>query len=359
VDGESHQVAENLWQFLLQAKAKPELLSGWLWIDALSIDQSDPEERRHQVGIMSSIFQNACLVFVWLGPAFDNSDIAMSALSASSMERYVLKEFYLPNGHELPEYYWSIRSESIQELKRREPKRFEEWVTVVADAVLSLCERPYWKLLWVFQELRHAEQITIMCGEQSVPWDKFSNLWSVLAELGALNESIVELLKGSLATRMVTLRAKPMDFSLWSLLKETRSLECADQRDRVYALLSVASEGYGQVEADYRKTTTPLAIAHDTLRVKHCMRPQRTLDDLLADCEFLEDVFGMRRSEMLVYARVKSTGKLAPWSSVGQQTSVLSFPRVETRSSRNDRGWSEWAQSHGHLAVAELLGDMY
>jgi hypothetical protein len=63
VDGEPREIAENLWQFLLQAKPQPEALSGWLWIDALSIDQSNPEERRHQVGIMSSIFRNACLVW--------------------------------------------------------------------------------------------------------------------------------------------------------------------------------------------------------------------------------------------------------------------------------------------------------
>lgn len=360
VDGESHQIAENLWQFLLQAKAKPELLSGWLWIDALSIDQSDPEERRHQVGIMSSIFQNAYQVFVWLGPALENSDVAMSALSASSMKRYVFEQFYLPNNHDLPEYNWLTRSESIQKLKRWEPERFEEWATGVANAIGALCDRPYWKRLWVFQELRHAEQITITCGEQIVPWDKFGNLWSVLAEIGALNEHTVDMLKGSLATRMVTLRAKPMDFSLWNLLKETRNLACWDRRDRVYALLSVATEGHEGIEADYRKTTTPLTIAHDTLRHKYAMRSPRTLDDVLADCEFLEDVFGMLRSEMLQYARVQSSGQVIKWSSIGQQTSVLSFPRVETtRSSRNDRGWSEWAQSHGHLAVAELLGDMY
>ena len=57
VDGHPQMIAGNLWQFLRQASDLPQRLSQWLWIDALSIDQSNMEERAHQVGIMSDIFR--------------------------------------------------------------------------------------------------------------------------------------------------------------------------------------------------------------------------------------------------------------------------------------------------------------
>jgi hypothetical protein len=53
----------------------------WLWIDALCIDQSDAQERTHQVEIMSEIFGRADSVISWLGPAYDNSEHAMNAIA--------------------------------------------------------------------------------------------------------------------------------------------------------------------------------------------------------------------------------------------------------------------------------------
>jgi hypothetical protein len=91
-----------------------------------------------------------------------------------------------------------------------------------------------------------------------------------------------------------------MDFSLWNILRDTRNLECADQRDRVYALLSVATRGHENIEADY-STNTPPHLAHMILQNKYAMRPPRALDDVLMGCEFLEDVFRMDRFTMLPY----------------------------------------------------------
>lgn len=68
LDGSRRQVGWNLWHFLLHARALPQHFSEWLWIDALSIDQTNLDERLHQVNIMSKIFKNAERVVVWLGP---------------------------------------------------------------------------------------------------------------------------------------------------------------------------------------------------------------------------------------------------------------------------------------------------
>jgi hypothetical protein len=52
-----------------------------LWVDAICIDQSNIEERNHQVKLMDLIYKNAKIVFMWLGEEADGSDLAMEILS--------------------------------------------------------------------------------------------------------------------------------------------------------------------------------------------------------------------------------------------------------------------------------------
>jgi hypothetical protein len=62
-------------QFALEAGETPHtttsvpLMRGnqYLWRDQISIDQSDLEERSHQVGLMSRIYGTANHTIIWLG----------------------------------------------------------------------------------------------------------------------------------------------------------------------------------------------------------------------------------------------------------------------------------------------------
>jgi hypothetical protein len=51
-----------------------------MWIDAISINQTDLEERSREVRRMSRIFALAQNVCIWLGPQVDNSDVAMEIM---------------------------------------------------------------------------------------------------------------------------------------------------------------------------------------------------------------------------------------------------------------------------------------
>ncbi|KAH9216066.1 heterokaryon incompatibility protein-domain-containing protein, partial [Leptodontidium sp. 2 PMI_412] len=56
-----------LWHFRLIAQQWLVQLHTAFWIDALCINQSDIEERAHQVSIMGDIYKNAECVHAWLG----------------------------------------------------------------------------------------------------------------------------------------------------------------------------------------------------------------------------------------------------------------------------------------------------
>jgi hypothetical protein len=147
----SNRLSAESWRdqlIVLQRERWPE---SWLWIDALCIDQADARERTHQVGIMAEIFGRAGQVISWLGAAYDDSQHAMTTLAD----------------------YTSHESPSEDPILGQ---------TQLSEAICSLCERQYWQRLWVFQELRHAKHIMVLCGEDMISWDQFRLLWRAILD---------------------------------------------------------------------------------------------------------------------------------------------------------------------------------
>jgi hypothetical protein len=407
VNGRERMIAENLWQFLRQARAKPELLSGWLWIDALCINQTSPEEIMDQVGIISSIFRGADRVVVWLGQSYDDSDVAMQALAvnswgnarAATKDCYSTKEVVLVDkargsdpdripssksmfdGTILAGARWRTQGSKAQanyqqDLKTQQEdwvahisKAFvrlcpwlyrkhsedmeaqnDEWVIRMSNAMISLCQRPYWKRLWVFQELRCAQNIQLMCGETVIRWTALSNIWPLMAQLRVQDEAIDHILRQSLATRMIQLRARPIYFSLWNLLEETKDLDCSQGEDRVYALLSVAIEGHEDIKAAERHLDSS-DLAHCVLRNKYAMKPPSNLDDVVRDCEFLEDVFRMFKGSMSGWWCHERYVCPSGERTVGR----FNYFNARDNTSHPDASWSTWAQVHAQPVVTRLL----
>lgn len=104
------------------------------WVDALCIDADNSYEKVCQLSQMSKIFSKASKVVVWLGPAADDSDDAMNALSAGK------------NGDE------AIRH---------------------GVAIAKLLERPYWQRVWIIQEIAKASVVEVWCGPKTLTWNVF------------------------------------------------------------------------------------------------------------------------------------------------------------------------------------------
>jgi hypothetical protein len=68
-NGHEIQVGQTLYDFLAHCASYPsEHSHGYLWIDALAINQGDLQERCEQVKLMRKVYQRATGVVVWLGP---------------------------------------------------------------------------------------------------------------------------------------------------------------------------------------------------------------------------------------------------------------------------------------------------
>jgi len=77
VDGKSVAITKNLGEALrkLHTYLRKETLM--LWVDLISINQRDLQERSHQVGLMNAIYRCAERVGIWLGEAHGNSDLVL------------------------------------------------------------------------------------------------------------------------------------------------------------------------------------------------------------------------------------------------------------------------------------------
>lgn len=162
-DGDVVPVTVNLYEALLALRHpnKPRTL----WIDALCIDQSNNEERNHQVALMARIYRKAVGVLIWLG----NEGPAMDG--ARSFE-------YLRMLYEL------VQEKSMQS-RRRLGVTAEEEILLgniesapgphpsVESALNLFLRRRWFTRRWVLQEVYHAREARIYCGTQYMMWEHF------------------------------------------------------------------------------------------------------------------------------------------------------------------------------------------
>jgi hypothetical protein len=197
INGRPLRVRMNLYKFLQQARKKD---LGWLWIDALCIDQENLAERTHQVQQMGSIYSRASRVISWLGPS--------------------------------PEMAGVLRNVALQH--QRDNVRMDTDVKILfADE--------YWTRAWVTQEVILARQHTLMADGVTLPMKNLHPL------LGPPNDPrhLIRLLQLQ--------EVSPGYFegmSLIHLLEEFRKQECAIPHDRVFSLLALCGQG-SDLDVDY------------------------------------------------------------------------------------------------------------
>jgi hypothetical protein len=123
----------------------------FFWIDALCIDQKNNEEKSNQIPKMSNIYNRADEVYIWLGPEEGDSAIAM---------QFIREELNLDNVDDLV----------------KDPKLDEQW-----HALTTLMRRPWFSRRWIVQELARAQNPIIYCGKDSIPWQDFADIVSLVS----------------------------------------------------------------------------------------------------------------------------------------------------------------------------------
>ncbi|KAE9381129.1 HET-domain-containing protein, partial [Stipitochalara longipes BDJ] len=208
-------VRENLWLALQHLRWTSE--TRVLWIDALCIHQQNVHERNHQVSQMGRIYNRARRVIVWLGPSDTASKIFFGLLS-SGKTTYV---------------------ELLKEVK----VALERNMGIPIPEIYSVLSRPYWKRLWIIQEVLLARELIIQCGNHSCNSSLLS--WFLGHKISVRNA-----IRSSKAARLMgqreplNLKLQPQRNSargpLLRIFALNKDAECEKWLDKVFGLASLA-----------------------------------------------------------------------------------------------------------------------
>jgi hypothetical protein len=236
VNGEALRVTENLHSALQHLRS--ENVDKTLWVDAICIDQSNERERGHQVQQMCKIYSQAEEVIVWLGQATRETNTLFESLQR-------LQEHSVLYGH--GHRHWDLAK--WKELWLSVPKDSD---SELRDGLFLLLRRPWFKRVWILQEIANAKKASILCGTKSIRAHTFALAPSLIGVKPQRHcRAVLDIMPGHL--REETWWSENRD--LYNLLLKFSESEASDPRDKVYALLGISSDARdtGRLRPDYTK----------------------------------------------------------------------------------------------------------
>jgi len=217
-------IRENLWQFLshyqhaalgsrMQRYSSVFGFATYLWVDALSIDQANIQERNHQVQLMARIYRQAGGVLVWLGPD-----------PTSKLQRSLNWLKPPVTRHKLECRHGFTRIARITNLE-------------------------YWSRIWIVQEILLAQVVTVMCGVNLFAWSTFDNYGDLSG-----HEFRYGYLDALIRAKNIRTATRPVDdIPLKDALETWTGSSCADPRDKIFGLMGIVREEE-RIEVDYQKS---------------------------------------------------------------------------------------------------------
>ena len=234
----------------------------FIWIDAICINQADLAERAVQVELMSDLYRKAQTVYVWLGHEDEFTSDACKAIECLNSIPKDLHDIVVSQDFFDPQCFTSKLGLS--------PPSPSHWLGLVA-----FLHRPYFKRVWVVQEVGLAERVAVKCGLRTIPWQTLSEAMHFLLKSGWTTHLHTENLRRidfgkqepSYYSRLLSVNIDP-GFSAYGLIYnkirlattgrlppfkqliiDHRRCHASDPRDKIYALLGISNE-------DFRPLTT-------------------------------------------------------------------------------------------------------
>lgn len=146
--------------------------------------------------------------------------------------------------------------------------RRQQWLQIHREKILqiehtiALLQRPWFTRTWVVQEVASAQKAILVYGRKTISWEHFwtatSRLWDPLFEHSVPLE-IFRALRNVDAIKSAKRSVNGMSvLSLHEILLATHFNDCSDPRDKLFAVLGLATDWLekGGLDPDYRPTTT-------------------------------------------------------------------------------------------------------
>jgi hypothetical protein len=207
LNGIPFAVGHSLWTFLNRMCLRENF--DFFWLDAICIDQSDIQERNHQVQIMHTIYSSSEVVYIWLGESQSDSELLRAITCVKNWHKLRL----------------ILRADSFR-------------IELLCHLMQSLCHHEYWGRMWIIQEVFYAKRAIIYYGSSDIDISVLDEL--VAEACGVHNHDPFNGIVGSFLTtpaaKILELRRSGQPASLFDLLLMFRNHETTEIRDKVYAL---------------------------------------------------------------------------------------------------------------------------
>ncbi|KAI0424489.1 heterokaryon incompatibility protein-domain-containing protein [Xylaria sp. FL1042] len=204
-----------------------------LWADAICINQEDVEEKSIQVRQMRDVYRRARRVLVWLGEEGEGESIEPLVSLGQRMAMMDLGS--LPKDR----------------LARQNAVGFSQ---VHILALASLLDMPWFRRVWVVQEVAVAHEAILFCGYKSINWSDLClilELENGINLIGVNNQVVMDIVTGIDRERKAMGEKIPTTL-LQALLRHRMSL-ATDSRDKIFALLGLCTQE--TLQADYHLST--------------------------------------------------------------------------------------------------------
>lgn len=241
ISGKPVYVTDQLYHAMkhLRYRAKPRSI----WIDALCIDQNDPDDRARQVSQMRRIYESATRVIVWLGSS-----------------------------------PWCLEDAFSRAQQRPTPTVYNYGTT---RAVSKLLQRGWWQRVWVVQELVVAREVLVQCDSTSLPWSSFVKLVDTCTSMPWFShrDTFVGDYHALKHYRETRLQDISPDYGLLSFVSAFRHKMASDPRDKIYAFLGLVlprDQNAFSIPPDYKLSHTSLCHGFAI----NCMRETQSLSIL-------------------------------------------------------------------------------
>ncbi|KAK3116265.1 hypothetical protein LTR53_003569 [Teratosphaeriaceae sp. CCFEE 6253] len=265
-DQRDTSITPNLFAALLNLRRR--LRPRVLWVDAVCIDQTNDEEKSHQITLMGDIYRHAASTLVWLGEPGPS-------LTASTWSSWVRD--------------WTLTLASHR-------KRLAAYAPALDSAIEN--STPRWHdRAWVIQEFMLSRTAYLCFGPYEIKFIPGAlvayllepaemDIASLLGALRLLHERTSDLYKLQVNMR----HDLPKRSSITDVLAWTSASSATDLRDKVYSLLSLIDDdearmigtSYKRTAAEVfaRATFAPIAVQKNLIALEHVTFGPARLDGL-------------------------------------------------------------------------------
>lgn len=211
----------------------------WIWVDAICIDQSNNHEKANQIRLIRDIYQNADLVYGYVGEPPNDPDMAIETLLQIRTQEMESDKW--PSN--LPSIPLSWAGRKVP------PPKSPAW-----DSIDDFFANDWFKRVWITQEIVLGSDVMIVYGSERARWSHLiQGLETCLRDTQLLIESnkpAPEHILKAAAPALALARTRKLysegplrrKYDLLTLLELFSHTRATLERDKMFGLLGLASD---------------------------------------------------------------------------------------------------------------------